>query len=112
MKLTITLNNRTYSWTDTSSSEQPSKIDVLAVHMRNHRPYSRLVLGKLCNMAADFDGSGTVDTKDLYRLAKWWLLPCPYLGNCEGADINKDRKVNPRDLSLFAGDWLKSCSGH
>jgi len=45
IKMTITLNDRTYSWTDSSSSGQPSKIDVLAVHMRNHRPYSRLVLG-------------------------------------------------------------------
>ncbi|MHC4620256.1 MAG: fibronectin type III domain-containing protein, partial [Planctomycetota bacterium] len=41
----ITLNDRTYTWTDSSASDQPGKIDVLAVHMRNHRPYSRLVLG-------------------------------------------------------------------
>ncbi|MHC4343295.1 MAG: Calx-beta domain-containing protein [Planctomycetota bacterium] len=41
----ITLNDRSYTWTDSSSSDQPSKIDVLAVHMRNNRPYSRLVLG-------------------------------------------------------------------
>ncbi|MHC4866972.1 MAG: Calx-beta domain-containing protein [Planctomycetota bacterium] len=41
---TITLNDRTYNWTD-SAGDQPSKIDVLAVHMRNSRPYSRLVLG-------------------------------------------------------------------
>jgi hypothetical protein len=42
---TITLNDRSYTWTDSSGSDQPSKIDVLAVHMRNNRPYSRLVLG-------------------------------------------------------------------
>jgi hypothetical protein len=47
IEMTITLNGRTYSDTDSSSSEQPSKIDVIAVHMRNHRPYSRLVLHSL-----------------------------------------------------------------
>jgi len=47
IEMTITLNGRTYSDTDGSSSEQPSKIDVLAVHMRNHRPYTRLVLRSL-----------------------------------------------------------------
>jgi hypothetical protein len=41
----ITLNDRTYTWTDSSGGDQPSNIDVLAVHMRNNRPYSRLVLG-------------------------------------------------------------------
>ncbi|HUT28731.1 MAG TPA: Calx-beta domain-containing protein [Sedimentisphaerales bacterium] len=45
VRSSITLNDRTYTWTDTSSTDQPSKIDVLAVHMRNNRPYSRLVLG-------------------------------------------------------------------
>ena len=47
VRSSITLNDRTYNWTDSSSSDQPSKIDVLAVHMRNHRPYSRLVLHSL-----------------------------------------------------------------
>jgi hypothetical protein len=46
VKLSITLNGLTQTWTDTSVSEQPSKIDVLAIHMRNGRPYSRLVLAK------------------------------------------------------------------
>ncbi|MHC4620245.1 MAG: hypothetical protein ACYTEQ_21060 [Planctomycetota bacterium] len=44
--LSITLNGRTYTDTDDSSNEQPSKIDVFAIHMRNGRPYSRLVLAK------------------------------------------------------------------
>jgi hypothetical protein len=45
IRMSITLNDRTYTDNDGSTSEQPSKIDVIAVHMRNHRPYSRLVLG-------------------------------------------------------------------
>ncbi|MEI6194747.1 MAG: Calx-beta domain-containing protein [Verrucomicrobiota bacterium] len=46
VKLSITLNGLTQTWTDTSSSEQPTNINVLAFHMRNGRPYSRLVLSK------------------------------------------------------------------
>ncbi|MHC4866359.1 MAG: discoidin domain-containing protein, partial [Planctomycetota bacterium] len=45
IRMSITLNDRTYTDNDGSTSEQPSKIDVIAMHMRNHRPYSRLVLG-------------------------------------------------------------------
>ncbi len=44
VELSITLNGRTYRDTDNSGSEQPGKIDVFAVSMRNNRPYSRLVL--------------------------------------------------------------------
>jgi hypothetical protein len=44
VELSITLNDRTYTWTDGDDDDQPQKIDVLAVHMRNGRPYSRLVL--------------------------------------------------------------------
>jgi hypothetical protein len=44
VETSITLNDTTYTWTDGSSSGQPQNIDVLAVHMRNGRPYSRLVL--------------------------------------------------------------------
>jgi hypothetical protein len=47
VELSITLNDRTYTWVDDDDDDQPQKIDVLAVHMRNHRPYSRLVLEAL-----------------------------------------------------------------
>ena len=46
VRLSIRLNGLTQTWTDTSSSEQPTNINVLAFHMRNGRPYSRLVLAK------------------------------------------------------------------
>lgn len=46
VRCSITLNGQTQTWTDTSSTDQPQKIDVLAVHMRNSRPYSRLVFAK------------------------------------------------------------------
>jgi hypothetical protein len=47
VRTSITLNDRTYTWTDSSSSGQPSKIDVFAIHMRNGRPYSILALDSL-----------------------------------------------------------------
>jgi len=45
VNLSITLNGRTQTDSD-RGGDQPQKIDVLAVHMRNGRPYSRLVWRK------------------------------------------------------------------
>jgi len=45
--LSITLNDRTITYVDDSSKDQPEKIDVFAVSMRNKRPYTRLVLRSL-----------------------------------------------------------------
>ncbi|MHC4498409.1 MAG: Calx-beta domain-containing protein, partial [Planctomycetota bacterium] len=47
IEMLITLNDTTYTWTDNSSSEQPTMIDVFGIHMRNGRPYTRLVLSSL-----------------------------------------------------------------
>jgi hypothetical protein len=44
VEMSITLNGRTYTYTDGDGSEQPQKIDVFGIHMRNARPYDRLVL--------------------------------------------------------------------
>jgi hypothetical protein len=44
VRLSITLNGRTYTDTDGDGSEQPQKIDVFGIHMRNGRNYNRLVL--------------------------------------------------------------------
>jgi hypothetical protein len=72
--MTITLNDRTYTYDD-YESDQPSKIDVLAVHMRNSRPYSRLVLGKVCHLGpADINNDGVIDGNDLSILTDDWLL--------------------------------------
>jgi hypothetical protein len=73
--MTITLNDRTYTYDD-YESDQPSKIDVLAVHMRNSRPYSRLVLDNVCEAVgdADFYSDDVVDEKDLKVIADDWLL--------------------------------------
>ncbi|MHC4499145.1 MAG: Calx-beta domain-containing protein, partial [Planctomycetota bacterium] len=47
IEMLITYNDRTYTWTDSSGDDQPSMIDVFGVHMRNGRPYDRLVLDTL-----------------------------------------------------------------
>jgi len=47
VRLSITLNDRTIRYTDDSADDQPQKIDVFAVSMRNKRPYTRLVLRAL-----------------------------------------------------------------
>jgi hypothetical protein len=47
VRLSITLNDRTITHIDDSSEDQPQKIDVFAVSMRNKRPYTRLVLRSL-----------------------------------------------------------------
>ncbi len=44
VKMSITLNGRTRSDTDCSTSDQPQKVNVFAVYMRNGRDYTRLVL--------------------------------------------------------------------
>ncbi|MHC4752873.1 MAG: hypothetical protein ACYTFW_23760 [Planctomycetota bacterium] len=45
--LSITLNDRTIRYTDDSGDDLPEKINVMAVSMRNSRPYSRVVLRAL-----------------------------------------------------------------
>lgn len=47
VRMSITLNDRTITYVDDSSEDQPHKIDVFAVSMRNKRPFTRLVLRAL-----------------------------------------------------------------
>jgi len=63
VELSITLNDTTYTCIDMYSSEQPSMIDVFGIHMRNGRPYSRLVLGSLAPEPA-WDPSPMDGTKE------------------------------------------------
>jgi hypothetical protein len=76
VSVSMTFDDRTYSTTDGSSSGQPQKIDVLAIYMRNGRPYTRLVLDNVCEGLgdADFNGDDVVDEKDLGVIGQDWLL--------------------------------------
>jgi len=109
VELSITLNDRTYTWTDDDSDEQPQKIDVLAVTMRNGRPYSILTLGPVCRVTADFDGDNDVDWDDLKTFVGWWANRCIIDDWCGGCDINQDLRVNLGDFAILASEWLKSC---
>jgi len=109
VELSITLNDRTYTWTDDDSDEQPQKIDVLAVHMRNGRPYDILTLGPICQVTADFDGDNDVDWDDLNTFIGWWANRCIIGDWCGGCDINQDLRVNHEDFAVLASEWLKSC---
>ncbi len=104
----ITLNDRTYTWTDGSSSGQPDRIDVFAIHMRNGRPYSVLALEPLWRPSpGDFDENGVVDGNDLGFFTLKWLKRCRVDTYCEGRDINQDWVVNFKDFVLMAAHWLE-----
>jgi hypothetical protein len=108
VEMSITLNDTTYTWTDGSSSEQPTVIDVFGVHMRNGRPYSILALDRLWRASpGDFDENGLVDGNDLKFFAEKWLKRCRIDTYCEGRDINKDWTVNFKDYLLMAAHWLE-----
>ena len=106
VEVSITLNDRTYTWTDDSSSDQPSKIDVFAIHMRNHRPYDVLKLGRICQPPpGDADGNCTVDWHDLRVLGQNWLTRCRYGPGC--GDFTNDFRVNLPDYVALSAHWLE-----
>ncbi|MHC4528124.1 MAG: Calx-beta domain-containing protein [Planctomycetota bacterium] len=111
IEMLITYNHRTYTWADGSSSGQPDKIDVFGVHMRNGRPYDRLVLDRLCvPPPGDLDGDEDEDENDLGIFCDYWLNRCrPSEGWCAGADINQDAKVTLIDFAWFAARWRDRC---
>jgi hypothetical protein len=107
----ITLNGRTYIYTDGSSSGQPSTIDVFAIHMRNGRPYSTWQIEPVCRQpAADYNGDYDVDWKDLDLFSYYWLERCRVSSNnCEGRDLDASRLVDFKDFALFVSQWGANC---
>jgi len=65
----ITLNGRTYD-ADIGGGDQPQKIDVFAIYMRNGRPYTRVVLVSLKECPGDINRDFKVNTKDLEILSR------------------------------------------
>ena len=89
VRMSITLNGRTYTDTDGSASGQPQKIDVFGIHMRNGRNYTRLVLDNLCDLGpADFNGDDIIDAKDLGVLTNDWLKQGRYVPGGTPPDAN------------------------
>jgi hypothetical protein len=42
-----------------------------------------------------------------YFIQHWLFINCGNNNNCDGADINKDNKVDFIDFAVFAENWLK-----
>jgi len=59
----------------------------------------------------DFNGDCIVNHLDFSFFAKHWLKQSCDINNqfCDNADINRDGKVDLKDLSEFADQWLKKC---
>jgi len=110
VELSITLNGKTYTDTD-SSSGQPQKIDVLAVHMRNGRKYTRLVLRstKPQPAEADFNKDCIVDGKDLRELTGDWLKEGSYEG---GTPPNENNLKVHYPLDETSGSAANDASGN
>jgi len=105
--VSMTFNDQTYGETDDSSSGQPQKIDVLAVHMRNGRPYSRLVLGRLCQPPpGDATDDCVVNLADLKVLTEHWPMERCRDGAICG-DLDGDSRTNYRDYCILASHWLE-----
>ncbi|HUT30716.1 MAG TPA: Calx-beta domain-containing protein [Sedimentisphaerales bacterium] len=108
----ITLNDTTYTWTDTSSTDRPSKIDVFAFHMRNHRPYSIWTIEPVAPPpppCKNLAGDPIIDWDDLGALADWWIHRCREGEWCEGRDINEDGAVTMFDFVCLAYWWQQPC---
>jgi hypothetical protein len=59
---------------------------------------------------ADFDGNGIVDHNDLGVFAGWYLSRCrPSEGYCDGADMNRNYRVDMWDFAFLALEWLATC---
>jgi hypothetical protein len=108
----ITLNDRTYTWTDSSGDNFPSKIDVFAFHMRNHRPYSIWTIQPVppppppCKNLA---GDPIIDWEDVAALSNYWITRCSIGDWCDGHDINEDGRVTEPDFACLAYWWQQPC---
>jgi len=60
-------------------------------------------------LVEDITGDKVIDTVDLEVLADNWLVVgCDYREHCEGADIDRNNKVDFTDFARLASYWLES----
>jgi len=55
INVSITLNGKTFTRTDSDPNNQPEKIDTFAIHMPNARPYHKVVLAPAKRQSGSFD---------------------------------------------------------
>lgn len=103
----VTLNDITYTYVDSDPTNQPQKIDAMALYFPNPKAYSLITLDFV--RCSDLDESGLVDFNDLGDfLADNWLWSGEPGGN-NIADFDGDGMVNSYDFALFAVPWMDSC---
>jgi len=113
--LAVTLNDITCTFTD---SEQPSRIDELAVYFPNDRPFDLVSLAVACKCRcacpADLTGDEQIDLEDLQVVAGILLQAgSPFIvevepGRC--GDLNNDEQIDLEDLQAVAGILLDAGS--
>jgi len=60
-------------------------------------------------LPGDMNNDGCVDMSDFGRFAvRWKQSDC---GTCGGADLDRDNRVDLRDLMILALNWLGGCAG-
>lgn len=79
------------------------------VRISSYTPYIQVVLNQECteNKKADMNDDCVVNLVDLEILAQYWLRSdCGPANNyCDGADLNKDSRVDIRDKAVFNHEW-------
>jgi len=66
------------------------------------------VYNRCCEWAGNLDTDCDVDTVDLALLLDYWLAAtCEPFEWCQGADLNRDGKVDLEDVAILATNWLK-----
>ena len=69
LKMTFLFNGQQFHVIDSDSSNQPQKIDTLAIHFSNARPYDYVVL-KSVMLHPDLNGDGIVNFLDFSIFAE------------------------------------------
>ncbi|OXU15165.1 LamG domain-containing protein [Sedimentisphaera salicampi] len=107
IKTTFSFNGLSYSVTDTSSSYQPQKIDTLAIHFSNARPYDYVVLAAEEPLKADINDDCVVENGDLMKFSEGWLEK----GDCLLPSLNSDNLLLRYKFNESAGETAADSSG-
>jgi len=115
VEISVTLNNRTYTETDSDGASQPQNIDTFAVNMRNGRPYTRLVLRVPESPRSSFpipgDGSQDISTGSVLSWRAGTLASSydVYFGTNETAVANATTASGEYKSNQTVGSYSPAC---
>ncbi len=90
----------------TRTDSGPNNFDSGRVDMGFHYPLTRTVAScRTCDLPSN-GRNGWINLADFAVLASEWLRTCSHPGWCQGADINRDFRVDLIDLLPFTACWL------